>query len=501
MNIRPYQRTALDAILKAIDSKPILVLPTGAGKTFVAAQLLLETGARTLWIAHRRELITQAAGAIGGLGLPVGVVLAGMEPRPKAQVQVASIQTLARRDKPPTDLIVIDECHHARAQTYRDVLNAYPGIPVVGLTATPFRLDGKGLGDIFGTIVVGAYPDELCNDGTLIEPVVYAPSAPDMSKVHIQHGEFNIRESSEVMSGSKIVGDLVATWKQRADGKRTIIFAPTVDVSKRYCEAFRVAGVRVEHLDGNTPKAQRDAILTRLRVGYTTIVSNVAVVEEGFDLPALDCAIVARPTKSLCLHLQMIGRIMRASDGKAGATVLDHAGNHLEHGPVVQRLDYSLDDNVSTKKGKQGSPLKRCPDCFLVVPVAATVCAECGHEFKGREITHVEGELFLYGAKPGQPRPSLEQLQAAWHALEEQRVARGYKDGWTFFRFEERFGFRPLVYAGTVCDPATCGMAVKQSVYQRFEATARAKGFKPGWSAHQYRAIFGVWPKFSRRAG
>ena len=498
MILRPYQRSALDAVRAALHNRPVLTLPTGGGKTFVAAQLLVETGARTLWLAHRRELIQQAADSINRLGLKVGVVMAGMEPRPQAQVQVASVQTLVRRESPPADLIVVDECHHARANTYKTILDRYPDVPIVGLTATPFRLDGKGLGDIFGEIIVGAYPDDLCNDGTLIEPVVYAPSAPDMSKVHKVAGEYNQRETSEEMSKPKIVGDLVATWLQRAAGRRTIIFAPSVAVSKQYEEAFRQAGVKIEHLDGGTPKAQRDAILTRLRVGYTTIVSNVAVVEEGFDLPALDCAIVARPTASLCLHLQMIGRIMRAAEGKAGATVLDHAGNHLEHGPVTQRLEYSLDDNITNaiQKGKP-SPLKTCPDCFLVVNRAATECPECNHKFIGREFQHVDGELVRYdgGAIAPRPRPPLEEQQRAWAA---QREARNYKEGWTFFRFEERFGFRPLVHDGTVCDPQTCGEAVKKSIYDRFEVTAKAKNYKPGWAAHQYRAIFGVWPRFRR---
>lgn len=501
MNLRPYQRAALDSIHACLDRRPILVLPTGAGKTFCAARLVVERNARTLWICHRRELIIQAAQTLARLGLDVGVVMAGFEVRPSASVQVASVQTLRRRPKPAADLVIIDECHHARAKTYRDILDCYPSTPMLGLTATAFRLDGKGLGDIFGEIVVGAYPDDLCNDGTLIEPVVYAPADPDLRGVHMQHGEFNLREVGERMTKPKLVGDIVETWRARAAGKRTVVYATSVAHSKQIEDAFRAAYVKVEHLDGTTPKAQRDAILHRLRVGYTTVVCNVQVLEEGWDLPALDCAVVARPTASLCLHLQMIGRIMRAAEGKGGAIVLDHAGNHLRHGPVTQRLNYSLADSVVAARGEKApSVSKRCPKCFLVVGRATTECPECGHRFVGREVEHVDGELVPFaGLQVARPRPSLGEQQRAWDVLESQREARGYKDGWTFHRFEERFGFRPLVWNGDVCDPATVGLEVRRGVWERFVALASARGYKPGWAGFQYKAIFGDWPRFGRR--
>jgi len=769
-----------------------------------AAQLLAERNARTLWVAHRRELVQQASTSIARLGLEVGAIMAGIEPRPRAQVQVASIQTMRRREKPPADLIVVDECHHARAQTYRDVLDAYPGVPVLGLTATPFRLDGKGLGDVFGEIVVGAFPDELCADGTLIEPIVYAPAPPGvMDGVHIQHGDYNLREVSERMRKPKIVGDLVRTWHERAAGKRTVLFAPTVAVSKEYVEAFKLAGVRIEHLDGKTPKAQRDAILHRLRIGYTTIVSNVAVVEEGFDLPALDCAIVARPTASLCLHLQMIGRIMRACEGKGGciaegslvltedglvpiervsrfvrvwdgvewvhhggpvctgerdvitysgltatpdhrcwtaqgwkaigecsleqiplaqtglgrapvrisgdylagdraqrtgtedlrsdalldlrcgagpvvfeleriangglpcvqptstraevallpgpgaaaevpaawhtgvpqlrsardsvpfrlgdrrrdlgerepwaqersparqdrqqrplrawecplvdsapehvahqdksfystgapvqdslparsicgsnasasrlrvglrsdrcalgspvvqtkrrvwdllnagprhrftvsdllvhnSIVLDHAGNHLKHGPVTQRLEYSLADRVAGKAGEsKGAAMRRCPKCYLMMGPATPECPGCGYVFVGREIARAPGELVEYRPGAIAPRPSVADQQQAWGVLESQRVARGYREGWTFMRFKDRFGFSPLVYEGVVCDPSTVAPHVERAVWERIDALRRERGHEPGFTAHQFKDIFGRWPQWRATA-
>lgn len=502
MNLRPYQRAGLDATIAALDRRPILALPTGGGKTFTAAQLILETGRRTLWLAHRRELILQAAGAIAKLGLDVGAIMPGIEPRPKASVQVASIQTLRRRTAPAAELVIVDECHHARARTYRDVLGIYPGVPIVGLTATPFRLDGQGLGDIFGEIVVGAYADDLCADGTLIEPVVYAPDVPDMTGVELKNGDFNCRQAATRMTKAKLIGDIVQTWKQRAPGARTVVYATNVEHSRQIERAFKAAGVRVEHLDGNTPKAQRDAILHRLRIGYTTIVCNVGVLEEGWDLPALDCAIIARPSGSLAWHLQVIGRIMRGAEGKRAAIVLDHAGNHLRHGPVTQRITYSLADRVGDRRGggDDASSCKRCPKCFRVVARSAPACPECKHVFTGKEVQHSPGELVRFDGEKfiASRRPPIEELQAAWDALERERATLGQREGWSFLRFEQRFGFKPLVWNGAVCDPATAGEDVRRGVYDRLEQLARTSGRQAGWVSHEYRRMFGEWPRFTR---
>lgn len=502
VTLRPYQEIGVSATVDAVrtSGRPILCAPTGSGKTVCAVEIVNRVGVPTLFMAHRREIIHQAAASLARGGLDVGALMAGMESRPRAQVQVASVQTLRKRAKPPAGLIVVDECHHARAKSWAEILAEYPGVPVVGLSATPWRLDGRGLGDIFDSIIVAAYPADLCNDGTLVEPIVYAPAVPDLSGIHIEHGEYNLRESSDRMRKPKLVGDLVSTWRLRADGRRTVVYALTIEHSKQIEAAFLADGVKIEHLDGGTPKAQRDAILHRLRIDYTTIVTNVQVLDEGWDLPELECAIDAAPTASLQRHLQRVGRIMRSAEGKGGAVVLDHAGNHLRHGPVTQRIDYSLADSIAgAGRNGGGSPLKRCPACYLVVKVGSSECPECGHRFVGREIEHVDGELVRFGAPPPErPRPGIADQQRAWDVLESQRLARGYREGWSFFRFEERFNFRPLVHNGVVCDPATVGRDVKLAIYENFEKAARERGLKHGWAAHRYREIFGVWPRFGR---
>ena len=499
--LRPYQVTAVDAVVDSIDKRPCLVMPTGSGKTYVAVEIVKRLGLRCLWIAHRRELIAQAVGSLHRAGVKrAGVVMAGAEPDYGAPIQVASVQTAVRRDPiPDIGLIVVDEAHHARATTYQRVIERYPpGVPVLGLTATPFRTDGRGLGDIFGAIVVGAWPDDLVAAGTLIEPVVYVPQAPDLSGVKVTGGDYNLGELGAVMRRRKLVGNVVDEWSKRTPGTRTVVFAVNVEHSREIVRQFRARGVVAEHLDEKTPAGQRDGILARLRAGYTSVVSNCQVLTEGWDLPALVTAIIARPTASLCLHLQMVGRIMRSAEGKAGATVLDHAGNHLRHGTVTQRIEYSLEDaarGAATDRDGE-APMKRCPECYLLVRPGAQTCPECGSAFRTDAVKHAEGHLVQFGPRDDAARPSIGEQQRAWSAIDRQRVARGFKEGWSYYRFEGRFGFRPLIYQGVVCDPATCGQHVRRAVFGRFVRHAEERGFKRGWAAHQYKAVFGDWPQF-----
>lgn len=496
MILRDYQREAIDRVRERLAHRPVLVSPTGSGKTLMAATLVREIGRRTLWLAHRRELISQAAERLRALGLRCGTIQAGDVYYPEMPVQVASVQTLVRRAAPFADLVVIDEAHHARAGTYRKILGAYPDTPTVGLTATPFRLDGRGLGDIFGEIVIAAWTDELCAAGTLVDPVVYAPDLPSMRGVRMQVGEYNPTGAFQAMRG-KITGHITRTWLDRAQGKRTVAFAVNVEHSREIVAAFRARGVAAEHLDGSMSVPERDAVLARLRDGRTRIVSQCMVLTEGWDLPALEVAIIARPTASLCLHLQTIGRIMRVADGKAGAIVLDHAGNHLRHGRVTDRWTVTLDDQVRVvgTERVEGEPrMRRCPACYLVVDPGTAECPSCGHVFR-TQTPGVEGSGELVEFR-GAPRAAAGWPErAAWYAREEERrAALGYKPGWVAVRYRETFGDWPLVVGGRLVNPQESTDEQRRAVFVELVEKGRARGYKPGWVAHQYKARFGAWP-------
>lgn len=495
MILRDYQAAAVEAVLAARDRRPILVAPTGSGKTVMAVAVAERIGGRVLWLAHRAELIEQAARHLATSGALVGIIKAGIAPTPLAPVQVASVQTLIRRELPSAELVVVDECQHATADTYHTILDAYPRAMLLGLTATPFRLDGHGLGDLFGTIIVAATTAELCERGVLHAPRVWSSSAPDLRGVRITGGDYNLGALAERVNTAKLTGDIVQTWRRRADGRRTVAFAVDVAHSLAIVGAFRAAGVPAEHIDGRTPADQRAAILDRLRIGRTLIVSNCMVLTEGWDLPALECAIIARPTASLCLHLQMIGRIMRACAGKSGAIVLDHAGNHHVHGLVTRSLTYSLG---SGERVGHSEPLglRRCRECGLMYDLHVAACPECGWTPEvrrdGEVIGRRDGELVEFDDSAFAYRAEV------WRLLEAEREAAQFRPGWSWYRYVERFGVEPVLGEidgrDELIDPTTATTFEKQAVYTRLLRIARERGFAVGWASHRYRETFGVWP-------
>jgi superfamily II DNA or RNA helicase len=493
VNLRDYQRNAVDRLKAVLEKRPILVAPTGSGKTVMAVALVQELGLPTLWLAHRKELIDQAAAHLENLGLWCGRIMSGCEPAPLAKVQVASVQTLIRRDMPPAGLIIIDECHHTPAGSYGRVLENYPEARVVGLTATPFRLDGRGLGDVFGEIVVAAYTDDLCKAGVLHDPRVFAGKSPDLRRVKISMGDYALGELSRRTNTEEQNADIVKTWQAKSAGRRTVAFAVDIAHSQAIVAAFRAAGVAAEHIDGTTPKDEREAILGRLREARTYIVSNCMVLTEGWDLPALETAIIARPTASLNLHLQMIGRIMRACPDKAGAIVLDHAGNHHVHGRVTRRIEYSLDSN---KRVGERDPLRlrRCRACQLLFDPSAPCCPECGWTpepapERVQVPIHGNGSLAEFNDSDFAYRAEF------WRLIEGQRMAAMYQPGWSAYQFKDRFGVWPVVADGELVDPAHATFEEKRAVYLGLVRQAELKGFRPGWAAHQYREAFGCWPK------
>ncbi len=492
-SLREYQRQAVDRLKAVLRRRPILVAPTGSGKTVMAVALVEEMGLPTLWLAHRKELIDQAAAHLEGLGLWPGRIMSGYAPAPLAKVQVASVQTLIRRALPAADLVVIDECHHARAGSYEQILEHYPQAHVVGLTATPFRLDGRGLGDVFGEIVIAAHADDLCRAGVLHDPRVYAGKSPDLRRVKISMGDYALGELSRRTNTDEQNADIVKTWLEKSPGRRTVAFAVDVMHSQAIVAAFRAASIPAEHVDGSTSRETRESILARLATGETLVVGNCMVLTEGWDLPALETAVIARPTASLNLHLQMIGRIMRACPDKQGAIVLDHAGNHHVHGRVTRRIEYSLDSD--TRVGESDPlRLRRCKACQLLFDPMGSCCPECGwtpEPATSRESVPIHGGGRLVEFDDGDFAYRAE----FWRLIEGQRMAAGFKPGWSAYRFKERFGDWPVVAHSDLVDPAHATLEEKREVYLGFACQAEMKGYKPGWAAYRYREVFGCWPR------
>ena len=297
--------------------RALLVAPTGAGKSVIAADVIddyVTEGNRTLVLVHRRELVAQMSEKLHMSGVDHGVIQAGYPTRAGAMVQVASIQTLharavrsSRMVMPAADLIVVDEAHHIRARSYRQIIEQYPDAILLGMTATPCRSDGRGLGNMFDCIVECPNIAELIEGGFLVPTMVYAPTQPDLKGVKIVRGDYAESQLAERMDQASLVGDIVTHWLRLAERRRTVVFATSVAHSAHLRDEFRAAGVWAEHIDGSTPVEERDAILAKLNSGAVELVCNCMVLTEGWDQPAVSCLVLARPTKSMGLYRQMVG--------------------------------------------------------------------------------------------------------------------------------------------------------------------------------------------------
>ena len=381
MILRDYQEAAVTQVLEHLSVRAprvLLVSPTGSGKTVTASEIIKRLDRPLLFLVHRRELLQQAVNTLSRFNIPTGVIMAGVTPRPEHKVQIASIQTLARRDVPASAVIMIDEAHHVtKDNSYGKLLEQLPTAQAVGLTATPWRLDGKGLADLFPVYVSTRSPRQLKEEGHLVPCTGWVFRPIDASAVTTRGGDYVESQLARVELPATIVGDVVTEWLARSHRERTILFACGVEHSKRFVAAFNAAGVPAEHVDGSTPKSERAAILERVRLGVTLVLSNCSVATEGFDLPELSCVILARPTRSDALYLQMVGRVLRPAPGKVSARILDHAGCVEEHGLPYDDRDYSPRAN-KVKRDPNTLPLTQCHQCGVYLDTWP--CSECGAE-------------------------------------------------------------------------------------------------------------------------
>ncbi|MDP2663306.1 MAG: DEAD/DEAH box helicase [Dehalococcoidia bacterium] len=504
VTLYPWQEAAVYSVIAHLHENPVLVAPTGGGKTSCAVGLIDILGKRTIFLAHRQELIDQAHRRLGQAGIEAGKILPGEPFYPSLSVQVASKDTVRRRGFPwVPELIIIDEAHHAVAKTYRAITDLYPDVPLVGLTATPFRKDGKPLRDVFGRLVIAANFDDLVAEGLLVEPSIKCPNIPDLSGVSTRGGDFDAAGAEDVMKSSVITGNIVDHWMRLAKGRRTLMYASGVEHSLLLVEAFKKAGVKAEHVDGDTPKGTRKALVQALEKGEIEILSNVDLFTEGTDIPSLEVAIVARCTASLMIHIQICGRVVRACEGKEGALILDHAGNALRHGPLNQPINYSLDGKLKKPRGPQGIVCKSCGAFFVEVP-GEYDCLMCGSRYrdpppegrKGKrgDPEHVDGELVDYYALASSvPFPI---RKAFWDSVESARVARGYSEGWSWHRYTKRFMSAPVLVGRALVDPKDASPETTFRVWQTLDLHRKEKGWKPGWAAYRYKDIFGQWPKW-----
>jgi superfamily II DNA or RNA helicase len=492
--LRPYQIDVIGEYKQTIaagQKRIILVAPTGAGKTVIAADIIKSSIAawrRILVLAHRREIITQTCEKLNRFGISHGIILAGTPPRPLEPVQIASVQTLFQRairtDRmllPIAHLLVIDECHHCPAQSYRKIVDAYPDATLLGLTATPCRGDGRGLGGIFETIIECPQVPELIEQGYLVKTRVYAPINPNLVGVRVQAGDYIETQLADRMDRPKLVGDIVTHWHKYGERRRTVCFAVNVSHSIHIRDEFIRSGVRAEHIDGATPKPERDAVLARLASGETELVANCMVLTEGWDLPEVSCAVLARPTRKMGLYRQMIGRVLRPAEGKSDAIILDHSGAVFLHGFAEDAVEWMLDPDrhaespahVARCDREPGSRLLECTQCGAI-RIAGEPCPHCGFLPKRppRDVFVAHGELGLVQGGRVEAH-SYDPIECAkWHAmLTAIADERGYARGWISHKYREKFGMWPAW--GNTPEPISPTPEVRAWVRSRMIAYAK----------------------------
>lgn len=451
MILRPYQQHAIDEVRSAFRTgarAPLLVAPTGAGKTVILSYVsrgAAERGGQVLILVHRRELIRQTSDKLRQTGVPHGIIAPGFTGN-RLQVQVASVQTIARRlatqRHDPPSLIIADEAHHAVAGQWKAVIDAYPSAKLLGVTATPQRLDGRGLGvdagGMFDRLVLGPTVASLVANGHLTPCRIFAPAqAPELSGIRTKGGDFDAQALADAMSKPQITGDAVAHYRRHAAGLPTILFSPSVAHAEMMAEQFRKDGWRAVAVSGASDMGVRDRAIGGLATGETQILCTCDLISEGLDVPVVGAVILLRPTKSLGLHIQQVGRGLRPAPGKTALLVLDHAGNTLRHGVPETEREWTLDGRVRRKAKKDDAPsVRQCPRCFAMHEPAPQ-CPECGHtyEVKAREIEHVDGILAeLSSERLGELRTKpTRELQRQARTRDDLMLiakAKGFRPGW-----------------------------------------------------------------------
>jgi len=453
MQLRDYQTKAISDLRTSFqkgNKAPLLVMPTGSGKTVVFAEIskrLRQNKNNVLILVHRKELIDQASKKLKAIKVNHGIIAAKYKAS-KSSIQIASVQTLVRRLSSNTftpNYIIIDEAHHAAAGSWDKILANFPDAYKIGCTATPIRLDGRGLKDYFDDLVASHSISNLIELKYLASYKVFAPPLKlNLDKVKVLAGDFQKKDLEEKMDKANIVGDAVKQYKKYADGLPAIAFCISIKHATDVCNQFKSAGYKSAIVHGAMSTDERDEVIKGLGNGKIQVLTSVDVISEGTDCPNVSVAILLRATKSEGLYLQQVGRILRPQSNKT-AIILDHVNATRTHGFVDDERNWSLDSEKKTKKkGQQAPSVETCKKCFACYKPTPK-CPVCGYEAQTRErfIKQEEGELVELKKKQQQETEKQQQQQLIGTArtLEElEMVAKilGYKKGWAYRVHESR---------------------------------------------------------------
>jgi superfamily II DNA or RNA helicase len=460
--LRPHQTKAIDMLRLSIMAgkrRPMLQAPTGFGKTLLAAAIVqgaLSKGKRVVFTVPAISLIDQTVQSFMAEGIDqIGVIQASHEMTDPAQpIQVASVQTLQRREFPRADIVVVDEAHRAHKVVFEWMDKAK--IPFVGLSATPWT---KGLGKHYDDLIIAATTQELIDGGYLSPFRVFAPSHPDLSGVRTTAGDYNEADLSEAMDKPQITADVVETWLKLARGRPTLCFGVDRAHAKSLQAGFEKVGVQAAYMDAFTDMEAREQIRRDFESGRVRVVCNVGVLTTGVDWD-VRCLVLARPTKSEMLFTQIVGRALRTASGKEDALILDHTDTTLNLGFVTDIHHETLD--MGRMAGKQAARPqehrprlpKECTSCSFLKPAGVHKCPNCGFApAQQPTVEVVDGELEQVRGKKREL--SSDEKRAIYGGLLWIARDKGYADGWCAHKFKERCGVWPNHYKHTPPLPPT----------------------------------------------
>ncbi len=448
--LRPHQTEAIALLRQSLGrgrTRPMVQAPTGFGKTLLAAHIIAGArakGNRVIFVVPAISLVDQTVAAFREVGIrDIGVMQGAHElTNVSHPVQVASVQTLARREIPYADIVIVDEAH----RWFRFMagwMARWDAVPFVGLSATPWT---RGLGQHYDDLIIAATTQDLIDAGYLSPFRVFAPSVPDLSGVRTVAGDWHEGDLGEAMDKAPLVADITSTWLARGENRPTLAFAVNRAHARHIQEQFHSVGVPCGYIDAYTERQDRNEIARQFNAGDLKVVANVGCLTTGVDWD-VRCIILARPTKSEILFTQIIGRGLRTADGKSDCLILDHSDTHARLGFVTDIQHEELCDGKATEKTQKKEPPlpKACPQCSYMKPPMVSVCPACGFKPVAQsQVETVDGELKEIKAK--------KKANKAWTNSQ------------------------------------------KRAFYAELLGVARARGYREGWAANQYRNQFGVWP-------
>ena len=495
---RPYQDRIVLDVERELESnaRVLFVMPTGSGKTLTSCLLIekeFKQGGNCLFLAPRRELVYQTSAKLEELGVDHGLLMAGELMDLDKPVHVACVPTLFRRLQsgmaaPKASLVVVDEAHASFSEMTRAILRNYLKDKIVGMTATPARADGRGLGQIYQAMVEGPSVADLMNDGYLVPVRYFAPSTADLTGVRTLAGDYQQNDLAAVMNDPKLVGDVVENWLRICPDRKTVVFAVDRGHAQALHQEFTSVGISSAYLDGKTPNDERAQILRDMRSGKTQVICSVDVLSYGWDEPSVSCGIIARPTKSIARYLQAAGRILRPWQDKEDAILIDHTGVIRRLGFIDDDQPWSLDGNETYAERKERACPESveerlteldCPNCKAIIRPQPT-CPECGHNLRrvrAKRVEAIEAELAeIRRDREENMKPHEYLPREEWYAqVMGYAVEMGFKPGWAAHKYKEAFGVYP---PKTWVEPVSPSLAVSGWCKHKIIKWARSQKYR-----------------------